>query len=274
MESINVEEVEECLEVEIVDPYGFIYLTANIINGRKYIGQRKFSHGWKGYLGSGIILTQAIKKYGRENFNRTIMAIAYSKEELNKLEIVFINSHNAVESDNYYNITHGGDSPMSGRKMSEEHKEKISNSEKGKEVSKETREKISISSKGKTHSEETKEKIRITSEGRLHSEETKEKLRNMNKGELNPMFGKSPSEETRKKISDSNKGKTLGRVRTKEEIRKSSESRTKLTKEQVLEIRDKYKIKEYTFVKLAKEYFVSDRTISNVVKFKGVYKSS
>ena len=30
-------------EVEIVDPYGFIYVTTNMINGKKFIGQRKFT---------------------------------------------------------------------------------------------------------------------------------------------------------------------------------------------------------------------------------------
>lgn len=190
-------------EISIVDPYGFIYITTNIINGKKYIGQRKFSHGWKGYLGSGIILTQAIKKYDKNNFRREIIAIAYSKEELNKLEIEFIYNHNAVNNDDYYNITYGGDSPMSGRKMSEEHKEKISKSEKGKEVSKETREKISASSIGKTHSDETKEKIRKTSKGRLHSDETKEKM----SGENNHFYGKHHSEESKLKMSNSLKGR-------------------------------------------------------------------
>ena len=212
--------MENIKEVEILEPYGFIYLTTNIINGRKYMGQRKFSHGWKGYLGSGIILTQAIKKYGKDNFNRTIMAIAYSKEELNKLEIEFIHNHNAVENDDYYNITHGGDSPMSGRKMSEEHKDKISKSEKGKDVSLETRIKISVSSKGRMHSIETKEKIRKTSEERLHSEKTKEKMR----GENNHFYGKHHSEESKLKMSNSLKGRKHSEE-TKNKMKKSSMKR-------------------------------------------------
>jgi len=45
-----------------------IYKTTNLINGKIYIGQ-SFKHNCK-YLGSGIFLKRAIKKYGIENFRR------------------------------------------------------------------------------------------------------------------------------------------------------------------------------------------------------------
>ena len=49
--------------------YGFIYITTNNLDGKKYIGQKSYSMpNWKRYLGSGIYLKRAIKKYGRENF--------------------------------------------------------------------------------------------------------------------------------------------------------------------------------------------------------------
>lgn len=53
-----------------VKMYGFIYITTNHINVKRYIGQRKYDKNekWKTYLGSGIILTRAIEKYGKENF--------------------------------------------------------------------------------------------------------------------------------------------------------------------------------------------------------------
>lgn len=89
-------------------PYGFIYITTNLINGKKYIGQKKFNDKWKNYLGSGDNLKKAVKLYGKENFARDIVYIAYDKKELNKAEIIFINQHNAVNSDDYYNIAYGG----------------------------------------------------------------------------------------------------------------------------------------------------------------------
>ena len=89
------------MEISIKDPYGFIYITTNMINGKKYIGQRRFvDYGgkkWIDYLGSGKLLKEAINKYGRDNFYREIVAIAYSKEELNNLEINFIKEHNAIK---------------------------------------------------------------------------------------------------------------------------------------------------------------------------------
>ena len=74
-------------EVEILDPYGFIYITTNMINGKKYIGQKIFDNKFNNYLGSGKLLKQAIKKYGKKNFYREIITITYNKNELNKLEI-------------------------------------------------------------------------------------------------------------------------------------------------------------------------------------------
>lgn len=72
----------------ITDPYGFIYITTNLIDGKRYIGQKKFDSYWKSYLGSGKHLREAVKKYGKENFSRNIVAIAYSKEELDDAEII------------------------------------------------------------------------------------------------------------------------------------------------------------------------------------------
>ena len=53
------------------EKYGYIYITENLINGKKYIGKAKYkneSYKNTNYLGSGKLITAAIKKYGRENF--------------------------------------------------------------------------------------------------------------------------------------------------------------------------------------------------------------
>lgn len=91
--------------------YGFIYITTNHVNNKKYIGKKKYDKksAWKSYLGSGIILKKAIEKYGRENFSKEIIEECYSKEELNEREIYWINYYNAVKSEDFYNISSGGD---------------------------------------------------------------------------------------------------------------------------------------------------------------------
>ena len=91
-----------------IEMYGFVYMTTNNINGKKYIGQRKFTSGWERYIGSGKLITAAIKKYGKKNFTRIILAIANSKEELDELEIYYINMYNATKSKEFYNIASGG----------------------------------------------------------------------------------------------------------------------------------------------------------------------
>jgi len=87
--------------------YGFIYLTSNKINGKKYIGMCKNTHREK-YIGSGKLLKQAIKKYGKENFDRVVLQECKTLEELSQSEIYWIEFYNAVEDSSFYNLTYGG----------------------------------------------------------------------------------------------------------------------------------------------------------------------
>lgn len=88
--------------------YGFIYITTNLINGKRYIGQKKYNHYWKTYLGSGVIFQRAVKKYGKENFRRDIIEECETKEQLDEREIYWISYYNATENDEFYNINSGG----------------------------------------------------------------------------------------------------------------------------------------------------------------------
>lgn len=94
--------------------FGFIYETTNNVDGKKYIGKCIFGrlNGWKNYLGSGLYLKRAIKKYGKDNFSREILFLAVDAEELNELEEFVIRTSNAVQSNDYYNLKNtaiGGD---------------------------------------------------------------------------------------------------------------------------------------------------------------------
>lgn len=110
--------------------YGFVYETTNKITGERYIGKRKFYNGWEKYLGSGTTLKKAINIYGRCNFFKEIIDIAYSKEELTELEIKYISHVDAVNKKCYYNISNGGDGGdlFLGKSHTEESRKKISES--------------------------------------------------------------------------------------------------------------------------------------------------
>ena len=88
----------------------YVYLTENLVNGKKYIGKRKRSCEISDdqYLGSGKILQFAIAKYGEENFRKSVIEECSSEEECNIREMYWIEFYNATQSDDFYNIAKGG----------------------------------------------------------------------------------------------------------------------------------------------------------------------
>lgn len=103
--------------------YGYIYISTNNVNGMKYIGQKQGEFNVS-YLGSGVLLKQAIKIYGRKSFSVNLIAYAKSREELNYLERLIIERNDAVRSKMFYNLSVGGDAW--GSPLCEETKKKIS----------------------------------------------------------------------------------------------------------------------------------------------------
>lgn len=117
--------------------FGYIYLTTNTINNKKYIGQRRAFNGSPeddDYLGSGTILQRAIKLYGKENFTKEILEYCDSLNELNEAEKKWIAYYDAVTSNEFYNIASGGlvGDTWTGRSIEdkEKFKEKIRESNK------------------------------------------------------------------------------------------------------------------------------------------------
>lgn len=106
--------------------YGFIYITENKVNKKKYLGMSRYGkRSQTTYLGSGKALKRAIKKYGRENFEVIIIDWAETKEALSALEVKYIERHGCVKSLNWYNIAVGGHTTkgFSGKKHSTKTKE-------------------------------------------------------------------------------------------------------------------------------------------------------
>ncbi len=89
--------------------YGFIYLTTCTINNKKYIGLCSHESIHKElYLGSGKILKNAVKRYGKSNFTRVILEECSSWQELSDAEIKWIAYYNATTNTEFYNIDSGG----------------------------------------------------------------------------------------------------------------------------------------------------------------------
>ena len=164
-----------------------IYLTTNLINGKKYIGKDARNQQW--YLGSGKYLKKAIKKYGKENFKKELLEECSSLEELSKAELKWLVNLNCKASTEYYNATDTETPSSYGKKLSDTHKRNISESRKGKKHSEETKKKMSESRKGVKrlpHSQETKKKISQSLKGIVWSEERNNNVSKAKKGK--PLF--------------------------------------------------------------------------------------
>lgn len=132
--------------------YGYIYKTTNLINGKIYIGQHKANKFDVKYMGSGTILKEAFAKYGKENFKVEIIDdSANNADELNKLEIHYIQKYNARDLEIGYNLHVGGNvqsgenNPMYGKhfKKTPEEIERIRQFRIGKSHTLEQRQRIS-----------------------------------------------------------------------------------------------------------------------------------
>lgn len=89
--------------------FGYIYITTNLINGKRYIGQ-KTSSKFLGnrYLGSGVALEKAISKYGKANFYVQLLEACQSCHDLNIREAYWIKLYDAVKREDFYNMREGG----------------------------------------------------------------------------------------------------------------------------------------------------------------------
>ena len=229
---------------EAKEIYGIIYIIRNKINNKLYIGQTIEEKGFcERYNFSGediervykyhlynkehnrsynVHLLIFIEKYGFKAFEvDEEFDIAYSKEELDKLEDLYIKVYNTVSGDYGYNNKYGGangkhtegtkqylrdinlgeNNPMYGKYWTEEQKNARAEAVKGE----------NNPFYGKHHTEETKKKISEANSGeniflfgKSMPQETKQKIGEANKG-------KKRSQESRKKMSEAHKGKQAGK---------------------------------------------------------------
>ncbi|MDZ4170602.1 MAG: GIY-YIG nuclease family protein [Methanobacteriaceae archaeon] len=170
--------------------YGYVYKIENIINGKVYIGQtttkpekRERDHFYelRNNNHRNSHLQNSFNFHGESNFKFSVICWFNSKDELNRAEIHYMDSYDAINRNKGYNIREGGDN--------------------GKH-SKETRRKLSIAHQGKTITPESKRKMSIAKQNM--SLETKRKISIAKKG-------KKMSIEARRKISANNAKPKLGK---------------------------------------------------------------
>ena len=240
-----------------------IYLVTNLINNKKYVGMDSLNCPY--YLGSGIYIKKAIKKYGRENFKKEILQVCETKEELLEFEKYWINFFDAVSDKNFYNIREGGQGGdirylLDDDKI-EQWKKNISNGQKGK------RKGIPLSESNKKG---ISEGLKIFYEnnippnmGRNQSEETKKKIRDA-------LIGREFSDEHKnnmKKKTDEEKPKLI----TKEKRDKLSKFNSSLTKDQVMMIYNLSKTKQKSYSEIKEMFGISISCISEIIN-KKTYK--
>lgn len=125
-----------------------IYLTTNLINGKKYIGRDANDRNW--YLGSGTLLRKAISKYGAENFKKEILEFCETKVQMIERERWWIKHLNAVEDPNFYNISYKSGGMGIGDVHKDSTKKKISLKCKGLKLTVDQRERLAIAARGRT----------------------------------------------------------------------------------------------------------------------------
>lgn len=187
--------------------YGYIYKIVNLKNNKIYIGKHKYNKPEldESYIASGITIKRSIAKYGIENFQRELIDIAETLEELNNKEKYWISYYNSL-SPNGYNLTSGGDG-MSEPSL--EVREKMASRKLGTKQSEETKNKKNNKLKNCPHTKEWVEKISKALKGQKVPEKC---IQGSKKRLSNTHWYNNGIEENRYKPEDVPKGWSRGRL--------------------------------------------------------------
>ena len=156
-----------------------VYKITNKINDKIYVGVHSTDNPNDSYMGSGKIIKDAIKKYGKNSFIKEILFVFDTLEEalIKERDIV---TREFVEQTDTYNISLGGG--LGGKNIN------------------------GLSFAGHSHTQESKEKIgkastgRSANKGRILSEHHKKEIGLKNSKSLK---GKPKTEEHKRKIRES-----------------------------------------------------------------------
>jgi len=238
----------------------YVYETTNLVNGRKYIGKHR-GKADDSYLGSGTLLFRAIKKHGKENFERKILKEFDSEDDAYKYEQKLVTKE-IVESNEYYNIAYGGEGWNSGN---------------SKKLWEDPEHRKNISRKTKKQWEDPKFRESMTGEnnpffGKHHTEENRNIMKNKNKDRWKDPIHRIKMEKIMRTPED--RKRRSGNAKRQWEDPKFREKMTKriegekhynarLTEKQVIEIKERLQKGERN-INIAKDYDVTNHHISAI----------
>lgn len=159
-----------------------VYKVTNKVNGKFYIGVHKTSNPDDRYLGSGRLIKAAVRKYGRDFFEKEVLHEFSTKHEAYQKERELMPNSKAQESGNY-NLMRGGEGGWSHLSASQ---------------------KSDISSKGVQRYREL-----YDSDPAFRDRVSLSRVRDTS-GRLNGFFGRTHSEEARSQISSAMREKQSG----------------------------------------------------------------
>lgn len=173
-----------------------VYMTTNLINGKKYIGRDSKNN--PKYLGSGPALKKAVSKYGELNFKKVILEVCKSKDHLIEREEYWLKYYDAANNPMFYNMNNfsTGGSLFSGRKHKKSSRQKMSESRMGERNHMWRRD----------FSDEHRKKI---SEGNIGKKAGEKNYWFGKKGEEHPAYGRKRTEDEKRRIGLKHKGKIV-----------------------------------------------------------------
>lgn len=105
----------------------YVYKTTNVVNGKFYIGVHSCDHNFEissdGYIGSGVILKNAINKCGKKNFSCEVLECFNTRKLAFDAEVEYISS--AIGDSQCYNLAPGGEGTF-GYLWTNEQKQRLS----------------------------------------------------------------------------------------------------------------------------------------------------
>ena len=187
--------------------YYTIYKITNLLTNQIYVGLHQTTNINDGYMGSGSRITNAIRKYGKENFYKEILHIFDNASDMFEMEACIVNEE-FVQRDDTYNLKPGGHDTIGHYKIMSDLGKEARKTALSKLWSDEEYKRRHGNLSSKRQKEEYKNGRRPAFKGHCHTEESKKSIGMKNslnqKGEGNSQYGTmwiySLSEKKSKKI--------------------------------------------------------------------------